>query len=99
MASSKQGTRLVEHLPLPELKTTLLIFQGQEHTIAECPSEVLKAFVEQYSEVEDVSEKQWGDIFMRWRIINFLIDDGALEVENGALVELPEVELVAQEGA
>jgi len=89
----------VEHLPLPELKTTLLTFQGQEHTIADCPSEVLKAFVEQYTEVEDVKPKQWDDLFMRWRLINYLIDDGALEVENGTLVELPEVELVAQEGA
>jgi len=27
---------------------------------------------------------------MRWRIINFLIDDGALEVENSMLVEVQE---------
>ena len=99
MTNSKQGTRLVEHLPLPELRTTSLSFEGQEHTIAECPTAVLKAFVEQYSEVEDVSMQQWNDIFMRWRLVNFLIDNGVLAVENGALVELPEVELVAQEGA
>lgn len=89
----------MEHLPLPELKTTSLTFQEQEHIIADCPPEVFKAFIEQYTEVENVSPKQWGDIFMRWRMVNFLIDDGALEVQNGALVELPEVELVAQEGA
>jgi hypothetical protein len=101
LANSKQGTRLVEHLPLPKLKTTSLRFEEQEHTIADCPSEVLKAFVEQYTEVEDVSEKQWNDIFMRWRLINFLIDNGVLEVENGVLVEVPELQeaALAQEGA
>lgn len=95
----QQGTRLVEHLPLPELKTTSLTFQEQEHTIADCPSEVLKAWFEQYSEVENVSDKQWDDLFMRWRLVNFLIDNGIVEVQNGTLVELPEVELVTQEGA
>jgi hypothetical protein len=53
----------------------------------------------QYTEVENVKPKQWDDLFMRWRLINFLIDDGALEVENGKLIELPEGELAAQEGA
>ena len=52
----------------------------------------------QYTEVDNLRPEQWGDIFMRWRIINFLIDDGALEVENNMLVEVPELEPV-QEGA
>ena len=95
--NKQQGTKLVDHIPLQDLKAISLSFQEQEHTIADCPSEVLKAFVEQYMEVEDVKPKQWDDLFMRWRMINYLIDDGALEVENDMLVELPEVELVAQE--
>lgn len=97
--SKQQGTKLVDHIPLRALRAISLSFQEQEHTIADCPSEVLEAFVTQYMEVENITKKQWDDLFMRWRMINFLIDDGALEVENGALVELPEVELVAQEGA
>ncbi len=97
--SKQQGTKLVDHISLQALKTISLTFQEQEHTIADCPSEVLEAFATQYMEVENITKKQWGDIFMRWRLINFLIDDGALEVENDMLVELPEVQLVTQEGA
>jgi len=44
----------------------------------------------QYTEVENIRPKQWDDLFMRWRIINFLIDDGALEVQNNMLVEVQE---------
>ena len=91
-------TRLVEVIPLQAIKTISLDFQGQVHTILSCPVDVFDAFVCQYSEVENVNREVWSP-FQRWRMINFLIDDGALEVENGVLIELPEVELVAQEGA
>ncbi len=86
----QQGTKLVDHIPLQALKTLSFSFQGQEHTIRDCPSEVLEAFITQYTEVDNIRSEQWGDIFMRWRIINFLIDDGALEVENSMLVEVQE---------
>ncbi len=86
----QQGTRLVDRIPLQALKTISLGFQGQEHTIRDCPAEVLSAFVMQYTEVENIRPKQWDDLFMRWRIINFLIDDGALEVQNNMLVEVQE---------
>jgi len=59
---------------------------------------VFDTFVSQYTEVEDVNRQVWSS-FQRWRVINFLLADGALEVENGKLVEVPEVEMVAQEGA
>lgn len=92
-----QGTKLVDHLPLAALKTTLLRFQEQEHTVRECPADLFEAFVMQYTDVENITN--WDDIFMRWRLINFLIDDGALEVVDTILVELPEVATWAQEGA
>ncbi len=95
----QQGTRLVDRIPLQALKTLSFSFQGQEHTIRDCPSEVLSAFVMQYTEVENIRSKQWDDLFMRWRIINFLLDDGALEVENDRLVEVQPVLEPAQEGA
>ncbi len=94
----QQGTKLVDHIPLQALKTTLLSFQGQEHTISDCPSELLEAFVMQYTEIDNMKPKQWDDLFMRWRIINFLLDDGALEVQNTMLVEVQEV-APAEQGA
>ncbi len=96
--SKQQGTKLVDRIPLQALKAISLNFQGQVHTISECPSEVLQAFVEQYTEVDNIKPKQWDDLFMRWRIINFLIDDGALEVQNTMLVEVQEV-APAEQGA
>ena len=99
MTNSKQNsTKLVETIPLRAIKTISLNFQEQVHTILDCPIETFDAFVSQYSEVENVNRKIWSP-FQRWRMINFLIDDGALEVENDMLVEVPEVALVAQEGA
>ena len=95
--SKAQGTKLVDHIPLPALKTISLHFQEQEHTVRDCPSELFEAFVRQYTDVENITN--WDDIFMRWRVINFLIDDGALEVVDSTLVELPEVATWAQEGA
>ena len=97
-SSKSQGTKLVDHLPFPALRTTFLTFQGQQHSIIDCPSEVLKAWFEEYSEVENVKPKQWDDPFMRWRLVNFLIDDGALEVQDNMLVEVLTLEPV-QEGA
>ncbi len=98
LINDKQGTKLVDHIPLQALKTISLSFQGQEHTIAECPSELLEAFVMQYTEVDNIKKNQWNDLFMRWRLICYLIDDGALEVVNNMLVEVPALE-AAQEGA
>lgn len=96
--NKEKPTRLVDHIPLQAIRTISLTFQEQEHTILDCPPEVFDEFVSQYTEVEEVNRKLWSS-FQRWRVINFLIDDGALEVAGGKLVELPEVELVAQEGA
>ncbi len=99
MTSSKQqATKLVEVIPLQAIKTISLSFQEQAHTILDCPVDVFDTFVSQYTEVEDVNRQVWSS-FQRWRVINFLLADGALEVENGKLVEVPEVEMVAQEGA
>ena len=99
MASQQQqGTKLVDHIPLAALKTISLNFQGQVHTIRDCPVELFDAFVAQYTDIENVNREEW-ELFMRWRVINHLIDDGALEVQEGILVELPEVATWAQEGA
>jgi hypothetical protein len=97
-SSNQQGTKLVDRIPLVALKTISLDFQGQVHTILECPSELLQAFVMQYTEVENVKPKQWDDLYMRWRLICFLIDHDVLEVQNDMLVEVPALE-AAQEGA
>ena len=100
MTNDKQGTRLVDHIPLQALRTISLRFQEQEHTISDCPSELLQAFVMQYTEVENIKPKQWDDLFMRWRLINFLLDEGVLEVQDNMLVEVQEPAAeAAQEGA
>lgn len=98
-----QVTKLVEIIPLQAIKTISLDFQGQVHIIRDCPVEAFDAFVSQYTEVEDVNRKLWSS-FQRWRVINFLIDDGALEVQDNLLVEVNELEVerqpvAAQEGA
>ena len=85
----QQGTRLVDRIPLQALKTISLGFQGQEHTIRDCPANIFDAFVCQYSEVEDVNREVWSP-FQRWRIINFLLEDKALEVGGDMLVEVDE---------
>jgi hypothetical protein len=87
----------VDHIPRQAIKTISLSFQGQEHTIHSCPVELFDAFVEQYTEIGDVNRKLWSP-FQRWRVICYLIGDGALEVENGVLVEVQELE-PAREGA
>ena len=105
MTNSKaQATKLVDHIPLQAIKTISLSFQEQVQTILKCPPEVFDAFISQYTEVEDVNRKLWSS-FQRWRIINFLIDDEALEVHDDMLVEVetdkPEVQeaVLAHEGA
>lgn len=59
----------------------------------------------QYSEVENVNREVWSN-FQRWRVINFLLEDGALEVKDNILVELEVVQsevqrqpVAVQEGA
>ncbi len=89
--NKQQATRLVEIIPLQAIKTISLSFQEQVHTIRECPVEVFDAFVSQYVEVESVNREVWSS-FQRWRVINFLLDDGALEVESDMLVEVQDVE-------
>jgi hypothetical protein len=102
LTSKQAATKLVEVIPLQAIKTISLSFQEQEHTILKCPPEVFDAFIAQYTEVEDVNRQKWSS-FQRWRVINFLLDDGALEVEDGKLVEVEESEVqeavLAQEGA
>lgn len=100
-----QVTKLVEIIPLQAIKTISLDFQGQVHTIRDCPVEVFDAFVSQYSEVENVNREVWSN-FQRWRVINFLLEDGALEVKDNILVELEVVQsevqrqpVAVQEGA
>ena len=92
----EQGTRMTGKIRLQSLKTTLLNFQEQELPIAEVPSEVFRKFILQFTEVENISDKQWDDIFMRWRLVDFLLAEGALEVQDNMLVEVgtdkPEVE-------
>lgn len=90
--SKEQPTKLVDHISLQAIKTISLTYQEQVHTILDCPVEVFDAFVCQYSEVENVNRKLWSS-FQRWRMINFLIDDGALEVVDNMLVEVDESEV------
>lgn len=94
----QQATKLVDHIPLQAIKTISLSFQEQVHTIRDCPVDLFDAFVAQYVEVENVNRDVWS-AFQRWRVINFLIDDGVLEVENDMLVEVEVEREPAQEGA
>jgi hypothetical protein len=88
-----QATRLVEVIPLAAIKTISLTYHEQVHTIRECPPEVFDAFVLQYLDdsegdaISSVNREVWNP-FQRWRMINFLLDDGALEVEENMLVEV-----------
>ena len=94
-----QATKLVDHIPLQAIKTISLSFQEQVRTIRDCPVDLFDAFISQYVEVESVNRKLWSP-FQRWRVICYLLDDGALEVENNMLVEVQETALEpAQEGA
>jgi hypothetical protein len=93
-------TKLVEVIPLQAIKTISLDFQGQVHTIRECPASVFDAFVTQFMEGDDISNvnREVWNPFQRWRMINFLLDDKALEVQGTMLVEVEttEPEVVAQ---
>src|SRR5260221_3003225 len=79
--NKQQATKLVEIIPLQAIKTISLSYQGQVHTIRDCPVEAFDAFVCQNSEVDDVTREVWSS-FQRWRMINFLLEDKALEVEG-----------------
>jgi len=85
---SDQPTRLQEVLSLAEVKGTSLSFQEQKFTVKECPVDIFDAFVSQYDDdIRQVDRQKWS-IFQRWRMINFLIEQGVLEVREGQLLEV-----------
>ena len=85
---SDQPTRLQEAVSLAEVKGISLSFQEQKFMVKECPADIFDAFVSQYDDdIRNVDRQKWS-IFQRWRMINFLIEQGVLEVRDRQLLEV-----------
>lgn len=87
---NKQESRS-SYLKLEETFTTSLQFNEQKFTIEKCPADVFDAFISQVAArgIKNVDRQKWA-LHEKWRIINFCLVRGVLQLTSGSNSQLLE---------